>query len=148
MSNTTLHPASQNLRVDINDECASPGTMWVSVISCGSHVMSKLHVWVDLMVLPFGNVMVIGFLAIRLLVTGAFQTRKWPVAPNSKLACLTPSQLFNIKNCLCLWQFVEVIRLDDSLPCFVLGWHDCGWAGDVSCRWDILFIFRRLVIAC
>ena len=41
------------------------------------------------MVLPLGKVMVIGLLAGRLLVTGAFSTKKWPVAPESEMACLT-----------------------------------------------------------
>ena len=89
MSNTTLHPASQNFLVEISDACASPGTMWASVISSGNQGMSRLHVWVDLMVLPLGSVMVIGFVAIALLVTGAFSTRKCPVAPESEMACLT-----------------------------------------------------------
>ena len=44
--------------------------------------------WVDWMVLPFGNVMVIGLRAGRLLVAGAFSTKKWPVAPESEIACL------------------------------------------------------------
>ena len=43
---------------------------------------------------------------------------------------------------------MEVVRLDDLLPCFVLRWYGCGWAGDVSRWWDILLILRRLVIAC
>ena len=38
---------------------------------------------------PLGNVMVIGLVARRLLVTGAFSTRKWPVAPESDMACFT-----------------------------------------------------------
>ena len=101
MSNTTLHPASQNLRVDINDKCASPGTMWASVISCGSHGMSRLHVWVDLMCLPFGNVMVIGLLAIRLFVTGTFSMRKWPVAPESDMACVTHRCTFSTSKIVC-----------------------------------------------
>ena len=44
--------------------------------------------WVDWMVLPFGNVMVIGLRAGCLLVAGAFSTKKWPVAPESEIACL------------------------------------------------------------
>ena len=45
--------------------------------------------WVDCMVLPFGNVMVIGLYAVRLLVAGAFSTKKWPVAPELEIACAT-----------------------------------------------------------
>ena len=89
MSKTTLHPASQNLRVEISDACASPGTMCASVICAGSHGMSRLHVWVDWITLPFGNVIVIGWSAILLFMTGAPSTRKWPVAPESEMACLT-----------------------------------------------------------
>ena len=44
--------------------------------------------WVDWMVLLFGNVMVIGLCAVRLLVAGAFSTKKWPVAPESEIAWL------------------------------------------------------------
>ena len=51
--------------------------------------MSRLHVWVDLIDFPLGKVMVIGLVARRLLVTGAFSTRKWPVAPESDMACFT-----------------------------------------------------------
>ena len=51
--------------------------------------MSRLHVWVDLMDFPLGNVTVIGLVARCLLVTGAFSTRKWPVAPESDMACFT-----------------------------------------------------------
>ena len=40
------------------------------------------------MVLPLGSVMVIGLRAGRLFVAGAFSTKKWPVAPESEIACL------------------------------------------------------------
>ena len=46
-------------------------------------------VWVDLIDFQLGKVMVIGLVARRLLVTGAFSTRKWPVAPESDMACFT-----------------------------------------------------------
>ena len=41
------------------------------------------------MVLPVGRVMVIGLLARQMLVAGAFLTNKWPVAPESDIACFT-----------------------------------------------------------
>lgn len=85
----TLHPASQNFLVAINDECANPGTMCASVITCGSHGMSRLHVWVDLIVFPFGSVIEMGFAATCLFTTGASSTKKWPVAPESDIACFT-----------------------------------------------------------
>ena len=73
----------------MSDECVNPGTMCASVISCGSHGISRLHVWVERIVVPSGNVMVMGLIAFFLLVTGAFSTRKCPVAPESETACFT-----------------------------------------------------------
>ena len=58
-------------------------------MACGNHGMSRLHVWVDLIVFPFGNVMAMGLWAIILFVTGAFLTKKCPVAPKSEMACST-----------------------------------------------------------
>ena len=85
----TLHPASQNFLVAINDECANPGTMCASVITCGSYGMLRLHVWVDLIVFSFGSVIEMGFVATFLFTTGASSTKKWPVAPESDIACFT-----------------------------------------------------------
>ena len=45
--------------VEINDVCANPGTICASVTWFGSHGMSKLHVCVYVMLLPFGIVMMI-----------------------------------------------------------------------------------------
>ena len=84
--NETLHPAAQNFRVEMRDECAKPGMMCASMPLCGNHGMSRLHVWVDQMVLPLGRVMVIGLIAGCLLMTGAPLTTKWPVAPESEIA--------------------------------------------------------------
>ena len=89
MSNVTLHPASQNFLVDMSDEWARPGTMCASVMCSGSQGMSRLHVWVDLMTLPFGRAICTGVVAIRMFITGAPSTRKWPVAPESEIACCT-----------------------------------------------------------
>ena len=60
MSKVILHPASQNLRVDTNDEYDSPGTMWASVILWGSHGMSRLHVLVDRIRDPSGSLILSG----------------------------------------------------------------------------------------
>ena len=98
MSNTTLHPASQNFLVEISDECERPGTMWASVIWSGSHGMFKLHVWVDVIFLPFGNRICIGLVALFLLTTGAPSTRKCPVAPESDTAyCMACTILLVLK---------------------------------------------------
>ena len=89
MSNVTLHPKSQNFLVDMREECAKPGTMCASVISSGSHGISRLPVCVDWMCFPFGSVIVIGFSAIFFFTIGAPSTKKWPVAPESEMACFT-----------------------------------------------------------
>ena len=60
--------------------------MYVSVTWYGNHGMSRLHVCVDCIVPPLGNVIVTGLIAFFLLTTGAPLTRKWPVAPESKMA--------------------------------------------------------------
>ena len=77
----TLHPASQNFLVEMRDACARPGTICASVICSGSHGISRLHVWVDLMILPLGSVMAIGLVAGLMFTDGAPAIRKWPVAP-------------------------------------------------------------------
>ena len=51
-----------------------------------SQGISKLHVCVDVMIFPFGIVMLIGLSATCKFVTGAPSTRKWPVAPESDMA--------------------------------------------------------------
>ena len=48
--------------------------------------MLRLHVCVDWMVLPFGRVMVIGFLVGLMFTAGALLIKKWPVAPESDSA--------------------------------------------------------------
>ena len=47
--------------------------------------MSRFHLCVDVMLFPFGIVMLIGLSATCKFVTGAPSTRKWPVAPESEI---------------------------------------------------------------
>ena len=54
----------------------------------GIHGMYKLHVCVDVMILQFGIVMLIGLSATCKFLTGAPSTRKWPVALESEMAYL------------------------------------------------------------
>ena len=86
MLNSTLHPASQNFLVEINDECDNPGMMCASVMLCGNHGMSKSQVCVDVIVCPSGSVMEIGRRSTHLLTTGAPSMMKLPVSPESKTA--------------------------------------------------------------
>ena len=85
-SKITLHSDSQNFLVEINDVCANPGTMCASVTWFGSHGVYKIHVCVDVMLLKFGMVMLIGLSATCKFVTGATSNRKWPLAPESEMS--------------------------------------------------------------
>ena len=71
LSKMTRQPASQNLLIEMSDECANPGTICASVISAGSQGMSRFHSWVDLIVCPLGHVMRMGFCVDRTFVMGA-----------------------------------------------------------------------------
>ena len=51
--------------------------------------MSRLHVWVDRMVFPFGRVMVIGLLVGLMFTAAAPFIKKWLVAPESDSAHAT-----------------------------------------------------------
>ena len=80
-SNEMVYPASQNFAVARSEAWASPGTMCALVASCHSHSMSTLHVWVEQIVAPCGNVIMIGLVSICLLTTWAPSQMKWLVAP-------------------------------------------------------------------
>ena len=51
--------------------------------------MSRLHVCVDLMLLPFGSVMVIGLVAGLMFTASEPLIKKWPVAPEYDSAHFT-----------------------------------------------------------
>ena len=60
------------------------------VASSGSHGMSSLHVCVDLITLPSGRLIDIGFVACLTSITGVPGSRKCTVAPVSAIASSTP----------------------------------------------------------
>ena len=68
------------------DLVANSPKICACVALTGNSGMSRLHVCVDWIVLPLGNVMVIGLVAFCLFTTGAHLTRKCPVAPESEIA--------------------------------------------------------------
>ena len=72
----------------MSDACASPGTVWASVTSGGSHGISILHMCVDHITVPSGHVIAIGFSAGLMFTTRAPLIRKCPVAPESEMAYL------------------------------------------------------------
>ena len=83
-----LDPASQNFFVEIREECCRSGTMCASVISSGSHGISKLQVCVEYIMLPSGNFIAIGKSADFMLTTADPSARKWDDAPSSPLPLL------------------------------------------------------------
>ena len=83
LQTSTLHPASQNFFVNMRDECANPGTMCALVISCGNNGMSRLHMCVDNMILPYGSLIAIGYLATLILTAGNPFMIKCEDAPES-----------------------------------------------------------------
>ena len=86
MSKVILHPTSQNFLVATNDECDRPGRMCVSVISCGSHGISRLHVCVEWMNVPSGSLILSGFEVVCSFFTAAPFIMKCAVAPESRMA--------------------------------------------------------------
>ena len=109
--------------------------MWACVISLGIHGMSKLHVWVDLMVLPLGRVMVIGLLAGRMLVAGAFSTKKWPVAPESEMACFTDLVT------RCTSKIVAAFGVACRLFAWTIAFHAAERVGSFTCvGWMMWFV--------
>ena len=97
----TLHPASQNFFVEIREECCSPGTMWASVISSGSHGIPKLHVCVEYMMLPSGSFIAIGNSAAFMLTTAEPSTRKCDDAPESESTYSTNRTRRLVLNIIC-----------------------------------------------
>ena len=82
-----MYPASQNVLVDIRDECANPRMMCASGMVSGIHGMPKLHVWVDLIYLPLGILMRVGLLVLCLFLTGSPSSKKFHGSPESDTAC-------------------------------------------------------------
>ena len=74
----TLHPVLQNLRADMRDECASPGTIWASIMTSGSQGIMILHVCIDMLTFPFGRILLIGRRAVCMLPAAVPLMRKWP----------------------------------------------------------------------
>ena len=171
-SNITLHPASQNFLVEMRDACARLGTICTSVTCSGIHGMSRLQVWVDLMMSLFGSVTAIGLAPSVIFIARAPAIKKWLVTPKLEIAHLTPLVtscssetificgtylkffcLYNVLTCLlsCFFKWQQVSCWGQS------GWYD----GRVAVCWlhsihhfyrnlggqDLNFVVRSLRIA-
>ena len=64
----------------------SPGTIWASVVMPGSHDMLRLHVCIDMMILPFVSMILTGYTASRMFTAVDPSTRKCPVVSESEKA--------------------------------------------------------------
>jgi hypothetical protein len=82
----TSHPASHNVPMDTNKCDLRSGTMCAVRAAIGSMGTGSSAVCVDVMVDPFGFLMVMGFLAILLLWMGKLTVRKLSVLPVSAIA--------------------------------------------------------------
>ena len=92
--------------------------------------MSRLQVWVELIVLPLGSLILIGLVAILLFTMCVPSTRKWPVAPESENA----HSMF-----LVTWTLSKILADNGNsfkllawiTCCHALARNDCGWHGYV-----------------
>jgi len=86
--------------MDMRGKWARPGTMCASVISGGSQVLPKLYSCVDLMVVPFGHIMLTGLEVGLIFVTRASSMTNWPVLSESPMAsCLLTLMLDVVALC-------------------------------------------------
>ena len=86
MQNVTLHPALHSTRTPISDAIDRLGTICPVSIT-GSPGIVMLQQCDDLIFVPSGRLMVSGFVAILLLLTGVPSMMKIAVAPVSIIAC-------------------------------------------------------------
>ena len=82
----TAQPASHNWPMEMREVDASSGTMWIWRAAGGSIGKSSSASCVDVMMVPLGLRMWIGWRERRLLMTGASMVPKWAVLPVSAIA--------------------------------------------------------------
>ncbi len=74
-----LYPSSQSFCAAMREECARPGTIWASVTVDGGHGILRLHVCVDVRMMPSGRVTCSGVIAGLMLTAGVSAVRKFAV---------------------------------------------------------------------
>ena len=87
----------------IISEILDVATLRALDISCGNHGISRLQVWVDWIVLPFGNVIFNGFITTHLLTTGVPSIKDNYLKPKPNIAqwmASTNLALFSVTHCL------------------------------------------------
>ena len=83
--NRTSQPASQNWPMDSRGLECSSGTMCPVFASVGKSGRNISAVCVDIIVVPLGLEMEMGFVATRILLTGVPKGKKWDVQPVSPM---------------------------------------------------------------
>ena len=83
--NKTSQPASQNWPMDSSGLELSSGTMCPVLASVGKSGRNISAVCVDIIVVPLGFEMEMGFVATRMLLTGVPRGKKWDVQPVSPM---------------------------------------------------------------
>ena len=95
----------------MGDECVSPGTMWASVMMPESNGMSKLHVCVGMIFVPFGSMILIEYVASCMFTAVNPSTQKCPVAPESKKANSTAfCNLIVLKMVCVIWSLNRMLN--------------------------------------
>lgn len=87
-SKVASQPASHNWPMDSSEEDERAGTMCTWRATAGKDGMSSSASWVECMMLPLGFLIAIGFVAGRMLMTGAFTVQKLAVLPVSATASM------------------------------------------------------------
>ena len=82
----TSHPALHSCKMESKEWAARPGMMCAILALAGSSGMDRVHVCVELMCAPSGSFTRSGFFASWRSVVGAAMTKKWLVAPESRMA--------------------------------------------------------------
>jgi hypothetical protein len=82
----TVHPALHMVTMERRECDARLGMMCAVRAPAGRFGRSRVHVWVECMLLPLGRRAMRGTAAGRMLVAGASVVRKWLVAPESRMA--------------------------------------------------------------
>ena len=82
----TSHPALHSCTMESKEWATRPGSMCAILSLEGSSGMAMVHVCVELTRAPSGSFTLSGFFAYWRSVVGADMTKKWLVAPESRMA--------------------------------------------------------------
>jgi hypothetical protein len=82
----TVQPALHIVTTDRRECNARPGMMWAFLAVAGSSGRSRVQVYLECTLSPFGRRVTRGMVAAQMFVAGALVVRKWLIAPESRIA--------------------------------------------------------------